>query len=73
MATIKNFKESIRIGDWVESGIHFFTLGYGSRIALFIARTFFNLNDCYCCQRKQFLNRLTNPSYDGMCNEIKLN
>jgi hypothetical protein len=69
---IKNFIKTIKLGDWVESGIHFFLLGYGEKIALFIAKTFFNSNKCYCCERKEFLNRLTNPSYDGRCNEIKL-
>ena len=72
MNRIKDFKESIRLGDWVESGIHFFSLGYGEKISLFIAKTLFNLNDCGCCSRKQWLNRLTNPSYDGRCNDVKL-
>ena len=61
----------IKLGDWIESGIHFFTLGYGEKLSLFIARTFFGLNKCYCCERKQWLNRLTNPQYDGKCNEVK--
>lgn len=69
---IKKFIKTIKLGDWVESGIHFFLLGYGERIALFIAKTFFNSDKCYCCERKQFLNRLTNPSYDGRCNDINL-
>jgi len=63
----------IKIGDWIESGIHFFTLGFGDIIALWIAKTFFGLNDCHCCSRKEWLNRLTNPSFDGKCNGIKLN
>ena len=63
----------IKLGDWIESGIHFFSLGYGDIIALWIAKTFFGLNDCHCCSRKEWLNRLTNPSFDGKCNGIKLN
>jgi hypothetical protein len=61
----------IKIGDWVEALIHVITLGFGERLALWIAKTFFNSNKCYCCERKQWLNRLTNPQYDGECNGIK--
>jgi hypothetical protein len=61
----------IRIGDWVEALIHVITFGFGERIALFVARTFFNSNSCKCCERKQWLNRLTNPHYDGECGGIK--
>jgi hypothetical protein len=62
----------IKLGDWVEALIHVITFGFGERIALFIAKKFFDSDDCGCCQRKQWLNRLTNPNYDGECNGIKL-
>jgi hypothetical protein len=62
----------IKIGDWVEAFIHVITFGFGERIALFIAKKFFDRDSCGCCERKQWLNRLTNPHYDGQCNEIKL-
>ena len=62
----------IKIGDWVEALIHVITFGFGERMALFVAKKFFDRNDCGCCQRKEWLNRLTNPSYDGHCNDIKL-
>ena len=68
----QNFLKHIRIGDWVEALIHTITLGYGERIALFIAKKFFGSNKCYCCERKQWLNRLTNPYYDGECDGIKI-
>ena len=61
----------IKIGDWVEALIYVITFGFGERIALFISKTFFNSDKCYCCERKQWLNRLTNPSYDGQCDGIK--
>ena len=61
----------IKIGDWVEALIHVITFGFGSRIALIVARTFFNSNSCKCCERKQWLNRLTNKDYDGECGGIK--
>ena len=64
--------QRIKIGDWVEALIYVITFGFGERIALFVAKTFFNSDKCYCCERKQFLNRLTNPHYDGECNQIKL-
>lgn len=60
----------IKLGDWVEALIHVITFGFGERIALGIARLF-GKNDCGCCQRKEWLNRLTNPQYDGQCNGIK--
>jgi hypothetical protein len=52
--------------------IDMFTLGYGERIALWISKKFFGKNDCGCCARREWLNRLTNPQYDGECNGIKL-
>jgi hypothetical protein len=62
----------IKIGDWVEVLIEIFTLGYGEQIALYIAKKFYNKDSCGCCERKQWLNRLTNPEYDGKCNQISL-
>jgi hypothetical protein len=62
----------IKLGDWVEAGIHFLTLGYGERISLFIAIKLLKLNSCGCCERKEWLNRLTNPNFDGRCNDIKI-
>jgi hypothetical protein len=64
--------ERIKIGDWVEALIYVITFGFGERMALFVAKKFFDRNDCGCCERKQWLNRLTNPNYDGQCNGIKL-
>jgi hypothetical protein len=64
--------ERIKIGDWVEALIYVITFGFGERMALFIAKKFFDSNSCGCCQRKEWFNRLTNPQYDGECNGIKL-
>ncbi len=63
--------KTIKIGDWVEAGIHFFLFGYGEKIALAVAKLL-GYDKCYCCERKQWLNRLTNKDYDGDCNAIKL-
>jgi hypothetical protein len=62
----------IQLGTWLEFLIDMFTLGYGERIALWISKKFFGKDSCGCCERKQWLNRLTNPQYDGRCNEIQL-
>lgn len=61
----------IKIGDWIEALIHVVTFGFGERIALFIARLF-GYQSCGCCERKEWLNRLTNPEYDGNCRGIKI-
>lgn len=63
--------EKIKIGDWVEALIYVITFGFGERIALSIAKLF-GKDSCGCCERKQWLNRLTNPAYNGNCNQIKL-
>jgi hypothetical protein len=62
----------IKLGTWLETLIEIFTLGYGELIALYISKKFFNKDSCGCCERKQWLNRLTNPEYDGKCNQISL-
>ena len=62
----------IKLGDWLEFLIDFFTLGYGKRISEWIAIVLLGYKSCGCCQRKEWLNRLTNRSYDGQCNGIKL-
>ena len=62
----------IKLGDWLELLIKIITFNTGEKIALWIAKKFFNKDTCGCCERKQWLNRLTNPTYDGKCNQIKL-
>lgn len=64
--------KGIKIGDWTEALIYVITFGTGERIALWIAKTFFNSDSCGCCERKEWLNRLTNPQYDGQCGGIKI-
>ena len=62
----------IKLGTWLEFLIEVFTLGKGEAIALWISKKVFKKDSCGCCERKQWLNQLTNPYYDGRCNEIKL-
>tara|TARA_B110000977_G_scaffold196135_1_gene275903 strand:+ start:1301 stop:1501 length:201 start_codon:yes stop_codon:yes gene_type:complete len=64
--------ERIKIGDYVEALIHVFSLGFGASISTYIAVDILGYESCGCCERKQWLNRLTNKSYDGMCGSIKL-
>lgn len=62
----------IKLGDYAEALIHVVTLGLGERIALFVAKTFFDSDSCGCCERKEWLNKLTNKTYDGQCNGVKI-
>jgi len=62
----------IKLGDYVEALIHVLTFGFGARFSEWFAIDVLGLKSCMCCERKQWLNRLTNPDYDGRCNRIKL-
>ena len=62
----------IKIGDYTEALIHVVTLGFGKRISEWIAIDLLGYESCGCCERKQFLNRLTDKSYDGRCDGIKI-
>jgi hypothetical protein len=63
--------ERIKIGDWVEAFVYTITFGTGEHIALWIAQRL-GYDKCYCCERKQWLNRLTNKNYNGQCDRIQL-
>ena len=62
----------IQLGTILEAFIAGVTLGQGELIALWIAKNIFGKDTCGCCERKQWLNRLTDKTYDGKCNQIKL-
>ena len=62
----------IKLGTWLEWLINFVTGGWGEHLALLIAKKFFGRDSCGCCERKEWLNRLTDKEYDGKCNQIKL-
>lgn len=61
----------IKLGDYTEALIHVITFGFGERIAVFIANLM-GYQSCGCCERKEWLNRLTNKNYNGNCGMIKL-
>ena len=62
----------IKLGDYLEALIHVITLGFGKRLTEWIAIDLLGYKSCGCCERQQWLNRLTNPNYDGRCNGVKL-
>ena len=62
----------IKIGDYVEALIHVLTLGFGQRVSEWIAIDLLGFKSCGCCERKEWLNKLTDKNYDGECNGIKL-
>ena len=49
-------KNTIGLGDIVEKIINIITLGYGKRIATWVAKLF-GYKDCGCDKRKEKLNR----------------
>ena len=69
---MKSFIRKVQLGTYLEILLSIITVGQSEHIALFIAKRFFGRNDCGCCKRKEWLNKLTNPHYDGKCNQIKL-
>ena len=62
----------IKLGDYVEALIHVITLGFGQRLSEWIAIDLLGFKSCGCCERKEWLNRLTDKDYDGECKGIKL-
>ena len=62
----------IRIGDYVEALIHVITLGFGKRLSEWIAVDLLGFKSCGCCERREWLNRLTDKRYDGNCKGVKL-
>lgn len=47
-----------RLGDKVEKLITIITFGQGKRIAKYIAKRFFDMEDCGCDERKKNLNNI---------------
>jgi hypothetical protein len=64
--------KNIQLGTWLELLIKVITFNNGEHIALWIAKKVFNKDTCGCCERKEWLNRLTNKDYNGNCGMIKL-
>ncbi len=62
----------IKIGDYVEALIHVLTLGFGKSISTYIAVRLLGLKSCGCCERREWLNRLTDKEFEGNCKGVKL-
>lgn len=62
----------IKLGTWTRWIINILTLGTGKYISTWIAVDIFGFESCGCCQREQWLNRLTDKSFNGHCDQIKL-
>jgi hypothetical protein len=62
----------IKIGDYVEALIHVITLGFGKSLSTYVAVHLLGFKSCGCCERREWLNRLTDKSYDGNCKGVKL-
>ena len=58
----------IKLGDWIEAIISFFTLGHGHYLAQWIANKL-GYEDCGCDARKKWLNELAGCKQK----DIKLN
>lgn len=62
----------IKIGDYVEALIHVITLGFGKSLSTYIAVHVLGFKSCGCCERREWLNRLTDKEYNGNCKGVKL-
>jgi len=62
----------IKLGDYVEALIHVLTLGFGKSLSTYVAVNLLGFKSCGCCERREWLNRLTDKSYEGNCKGVKL-
>jgi hypothetical protein len=62
----------IRLGDYTEALIHVITLGFGKSLSTYVAVHLLGFKSCGCCERREWLNRLTDKSYQGNCKGVKL-
>jgi hypothetical protein len=62
----------IRLGDYTEALIHVITLGFGKSLSTYVAVHLLGFKTCGCCERREWLNRLTDKSYEGNCKGVKL-
>ena len=69
---MKNIGCKIKLGTILAGIIGFITFGQGKYFASYIALKL-GYQSCGCCEREEWLNKLTCKSFDGDCNGIKLN
>tara|TARA_R110000823_G_C15819035_1_gene489049 strand:- start:223 stop:441 length:219 start_codon:yes stop_codon:yes gene_type:complete len=58
----------LHLGTILEVAINIITFGWGKYISAWIAVDLFGFESCGCCERKEWLNRLTDKEYNGYCN-----
>jgi len=62
----------VRIGTILRVVINIITLGWGKYISTWIAVDLMGFESCGCCEREEWLNRLTDKEFNGNCKDIKL-
>jgi len=66
------FVKRIKLGSWIEWIINVLSFGSAKYISTWIAVDILGFESCGCCERKEWLNRLTNKDYNGHCGDVKL-
>lgn len=61
----------IQLGTILSLLISIISFGQGKYIAYWIA-TKLGYESCGCCERAEWLNKLTCKGFDGKCNQIKI-
>jgi len=69
---IKKLIRRIHLGTILKWVIEIISLGTGKYIAQWIAIDLFNFKTCGCCERTEWINRLTDKDFNGNCGDIKL-
>ena len=62
----------IKLGTWLKWIINIITLGTGKYISTWLAVDLLGYESCYCCERQEWLNRLTDKNFNGHCGDVKL-
>jgi len=64
--------KKIHLGTILKWVIEIISLGTGKYISQWIAIDLFGFESCKCCEREQWINRLTDKEFNGNCGDIKL-
>lgn len=70
--SMKNIGCKILLGTRLAGLISIITFGKGKYLASYIAVNLLGFKSCGCCEREQWLNRLTCKDFDGNCKGVKL-
>ena len=64
--------KKIHLGTILKWVIEIISFGTGKYITTWIAVDLFGFESCGCCEREEWLNRLTDKEFNGNCGDIKL-